>query len=423
MVKRIVAIFLIFCLGSVAWMILGGTIASRTNSSTDRLRGRVQSIWGTPQLQSAAYAEYFVPVTYTETVTEDNKQKTVEKTRLESHIVRPDSSDLAVDLVNEPRQKGLLWYSTYKVSFRGDYTFINPEKDKQSLQLTLRFPAAQAMYDGLQFVVNSQPRPLIAQKELAYVPVDVAPGQTVRVSVSYRSQGLESWKYSFGQEVNPVQNFHLRMTTNFRDIDFPDNTLAPAEKHETPAGWQLDWNYKNLLSGYEIAMTMPEKLQPGPLASQIAFFAPVSLFFFFFVIFIITTLRNIDLHPMNYFFLCGALFAFHLLLAYLVDHLDINISFVIASAVSVFLVVTYLRLVVGTQFAIREAAIAQTLYLILFSYAFFFKGFTGLAITIGAIATLFVVMQVTGRIRWSERFASFDSRRGATLPPPMPRIG
>jgi len=41
---------------------------------------------------------------------------------------------------------------------------------------------------------------------------------------------------------------------------------------------------------------------------------------------------------------------------------------------------------------------------VLFSYAFFFKGFTGLAITIGAIVTLFVVMQMTGRVQWSEKF-------------------
>jgi hypothetical protein len=42
---------------------------------------------------------------------------------------------------------------------------------------------------------------------------------------------------------------------------------------------------------------------------------------------------------------------------------------------------------------------------VLFSYAFFFEGFTGLAITVGAILTLFVVMLMTGRIQWSERFA------------------
>jgi inner membrane protein involved in colicin E2 resistance len=156
-------------------------------------------------------------------------------------------------------------------------------------------------------------------------------------------------------------------------------------------------------------MTMPEKLQPGPLAGQISYFAPVSLFFFFFLMFIITTLRNIDLHPLNYFFLACAFFAFHLLLAYLVDHISIHAAMIISSLVSIALVVSYLRLVVGMRFAALEAGTAQLIYLVLFSYAFFWKGFTGLAITIISIVTLFVVMQATGRIRWSERLASFGS--------------
>jgi inner membrane protein involved in colicin E2 resistance len=160
-------------------------------------------------------------------------------------------------------------------------------------------------------------------------------------------------------------------------------------------------------------MTMPEKLQPGPLAGNISYAAPVSLFFFFFLMFIITTLRNIDLHPMNYFFLATAFFAFHLLLAYLVDHISIHAAMAIASVVSVVLVVSYLRLVVGMRFAAFEAGTAQLIYLVLFSYAFFWKGFTGLSITVIAVITLFVVMQVTGRIRWSERFAA---RTAAPLP-------
>jgi inner membrane protein involved in colicin E2 resistance len=153
-------------------------------------------------------------------------------------------------------------------------------------------------------------------------------------------------------------------------------------------------------------MTMPQELQPGPLAGEISFAAPVSLFFFFFLLFIITTLRNIDLHPMNYFFLATAFFAFHLLLAYLVDHISIHAAMIIASVVSIALVVSYLRLVVGIRFAALEAGIAQLIYLVGFSYAFFWKGFTGLAITIISVITLFLVMQATGRIRWSEKFAS-----------------
>lgn len=405
MVRRIAAIVFIFCCTAVAWIILGGTIVSRTGSSGERLRSRVQSIWGAPQSQAAPYAEYHVPVHFNESVTENGKHSVVERTRFDTSSVRPWSSDVDVQLASEPRQKGLLWYATYKVQFRGDYVFRNPEPTRQTMRLCLRFPAAQAVYDDLQFLVNDQAANLATEKELSSVAIVLPPGDTVKLHVAYRSYGLDSWRYSFGQDVNPVQNFHLRMATDFHDIDFPDNTLAPTEKREVPNGWQLDWNYENLVSGYELAMAMPEKLQPGPLASQISFFAPVSLFFFFFLIFIVTTLRNIDLHPMNYFFLAGAFFAFHLLLAYLADHVAIHLSFLTASAVSVFLVVTYLRLVVGTQFAVREAALAQFIYLVLFSYAFFFKGLTGLAITIVAIITLFVVMQMTGRIRWSEKFA------------------
>src|SRR5262249_3772470 len=247
---------------------------------------------------------------------------------------------------------------------------------------------------------------LTNSKNFATGVAKIGPNKTAQLSIGYRSQGLNQWRYSFGgSEVSQVKDFSLEMNTNFKDIDFPDNTLSPTTKEETNNGWHLTWSYKNLLSGYQLAMVMPEKLQPGPLAGRISFFAPVSLFFFFFLMLIITTMRGIDLHPMNYFFLAAAFFSFHLLLAYLVDHVSIHASFAIAAAVSVFLVVSYLRLVVGMRFASREAALAQFIYLVMFSYAFFLKGFTGLAVTIGSVLTLFVVMQVTGRIHWAEKFA------------------
>src|SRR6266436_9178538 len=120
---------------------------------------------------------------------------------------------------------------------------------------------------------------------------------------------------------------------------------------------------------------MPERLQPGPLAGQISYFAPVSLLLFFFLMFIITTMRSIDLHPMNYFFLAAAFFAFHLLLAYLVDHISIHGAMAICSIVSVFLVVSYLRLVAGIRFAALEAGTAQLIYLVCFFSPFFWKAF------------------------------------------------
>jgi inner membrane protein involved in colicin E2 resistance len=117
-------------------------------------------------------------------------------------------------------------------------------------------------------------------------------------------------------------------------------------------------------------------------------------------------LKDIPLHPMHYLFLAAGFFAFHILLAYLADHVNIHLAFWVSAAVSVLLVVSYLRLVAGVKFAVFYAGAAQLIYLVGFSYAFFWVGMTGLTITIGSIVTLAVLMQVTGRLDWGEVFAS-----------------
>ena len=405
MFKRIVAIAFIFACAAAAWMVLGATIFSRTYNSDSVLEGEVASLWGTAQSQSppAASSERKVPKT-TETV-ENGKPKVVTEMTTVTETLPLESSRVDVRLGLEHRQKGLLWYSTYKVGFEGVYAFRNAT-GQEKVTFTLKFPAERAVYDDLVFTVNGAPVTLTNEKNAASGTAAVKPGETATLRVAYRSQGLDVWRYNFGGDVAQVRDFRLRMLTDFEAIDFPENTLSPSEKHETEDGWELEWNYKSLVSGYQIGMAMPEKLQPGPLAGRISFFAPVSLFFFFFLMFIITTMRGIELHPMNYFFLAAAFFAFHLLLAYLVDHVSIHAAFAASSVVSIFLVISYLRLVVGTRFAAREAGLAQFIYLVMFSYAFFFKGFTGLAVTVGSILTLFVVMQITGRVRWAEKFAA-----------------
>jgi hypothetical protein len=406
MVKRIAALIFIFICTTLAWAILGATIFSRTYSSDDKLQSRVVSTWGTRQAQVSPTAHYTVERVEDEVRVEDGKTVMRKVTKQTSVPVPLQASRVNVAFRLDPRQKGLLWYSTYAVDFSSEYTFANPTEAEQPITFSMKFPAAQAIYDDLQVLVDGQAVKTSTGSDAITATVRIPAGKPAVLTFGYCSQGMENWQYKFGDEVSQVKDFALTMKTNFSGIDFPQDTLSPTEKHEIPGGWQLDWRYKNLLTGLSIGMTMPEKLQPGPLAGQISFFAPVSLFFFFFLMFIITTLREIELHPMNYFFLATAFFAFHLLLAYLVDHISIHWAFVICSVVSVFLVVSYLRLVVGIRFAAVEAAGAQFIYLILFSYAFFFKGFTGLAITIGSIVTLFVVMQMTGRIKWAEKFAA-----------------
>jgi inner membrane protein involved in colicin E2 resistance len=406
LLRQILALAFIFVCTTIAWVILGATIFSRTYGSNEQLQGHVASTWGTSQQQSPPTATY----TFTEVVnstTVENGKVVVHRENVQRQLPLPmEASRIHVNLHLNPRQKGLLWYSTYAVDFAGDYTFRNNTAQAQTVDFRLKFPAQKAIYDGLEVKVNDQASTLATNDQGTAGKATVGPNETARLHVAYRSQGLDCWRYQLGDGVAQARDFLLTMQTNFRDIDFADDTLSPTSKELISGGWQLTWQYSNLVSGFQIGMTMPQKAQPGPLAGEISYAAPVSLFFFFFLMFIITTLRNIDLHPMNYFFLATAFFAFHLLLAYLVDHISIHAAMALASVVSVALVVSYLRLVVGLRFAALEAGTAQLIYLVVFSYAFFWKRFTGLAITVIAIITLFVVMQVTGRIRWSERFAA-----------------
>jgi inner membrane protein involved in colicin E2 resistance len=409
MFLRIVAITLILFCTSVAWLVLGASIDHRTHQSDEKLRPGVASIWGSPQQQTPPDASYDrIEQVKTESVTDGKKTIRIEN-RHHRYSLPLESSRINVDLALEHRQKGLLWYSTYVVNFDGTYQFRNLTAEPQLVTYRLDFPAERAIYDGLtiavNIAVNGQALPVTASEKSAGASAQIGPGETAALRVAYRSHGLESWRYRLGGQVSQARDFQLNVKTNFERIDFPQNTLSPTQKRQTPRGWDLTWQYSNLISGFQIGVTMPEKVQPGPLAGEISYFAPVSLLLFFFLMFIITTLRGIDLHPMNYFFLAAAFFSFHLLLAYLADHISIRAAFLICSAVSIFLVVSYLRIVVGPRFALVEAGGAQFIYLVLFSYAFFLEGFTGLAVTLGCIVTLFVVMQMTARIRWAERFS------------------
>ena len=55
-------------------------------------------------------------------------------------------------------------------------------------------------------------------------------------------------------------------------------------------------------------------------------------------------------------------------------------------------------------------------HLVLFAYTFVLESFTGLAVTGLSIATLFVVMQATGKVDWEQLFQKPDPLSAGHLP-------
>ena len=392
-VARLIGIIFIFVCTTIAWGILGASIMVRTDSGYTLLNRQVEDLWGSEHYQKAP------------TVTLKTIQKDGDK---EKEVITPielESSNIRVDLQLEHRRKGLLWYSTYDVDFDAAYTFRNPLDQRAEATVIFFFPASATIYDAFEFRVDDVE--ITPNADNGYEGIDavveIPPGGEVTIHVAYKSRGLDRWHYSFSDGITTVKNFSLKAVTDFTEYDFPPQTISPSTKTPTKKGWMLEWTFNNLVSDFDIGIQMPSKLNPGPLASRMSYFAPVSLLFFFTTLIVLGAVRDRNLHPMHYFFLGASFFSFHILFAYLVDHLLLELSFIIAALVSMSLVVTYLYRAAGGRFAIW-AGIAQLVFLVLFSYAFFFEGYTGLVITIGAILTLAIMMQLTAKVDWTEVF-------------------
>jgi len=418
---RLTAILFIFCCSTLAWFVLGVSVVQRTGEFDQRLEAEVIALWGGRHVQGAPQAWVRETDRITETVEEENEtgEPVTRHVTRDVERWRPLAlafSDIDVTLALEHRQKGLLWYDLYAVDFLARYAVTVPDVIEGPLRVAFRFPAPESIYDGFTFRVAGQEGSAGDLQSAVVVMVErPVPGTRVPIEIAYRSRGLDAWTYALQDEgVGQVRDFTLRMTTDFDDVDFPPGTLSPTERVPSAArGELITWRFDNLVTGRRIGVDLPDKLNPGPLTQRVTFFAPVSLLFFFTVMVILGIVQGRNLHPMHYFFLAAAFFSFHLLLAYLVDHVSIHLAFALAAAVSMLLVVSYLRIVGGNHFAIAQAGLAQLVYLVLFDYAFFFTGFTGLTITVGAVVTLFALMQLTARVDWEQVFAG--TRAGGAM--------
>jgi len=425
---RFFLIILIYVGTACAWAILGGTIEWRTHDRDEALSEEITARWGPSGLvQTAPGLSSF-------------------------GAGDPARSEIKVHFDHENRYMGLVWFSTYTVSFSGAYTLAPRTTGDGPDTFTLELPAGARAFENLGIAIDAQEQNIAAAKNGNRLSVQVpADGKEHIVTVSYRTQGRDRWIYDLarGREVKAaapsrgrtgeetpaadagqpvmVKALSFVATTNFREIDYPKGCVSPTphKAEATDGGTKAEWHFENRSTRERIGIEMPSRENAGPIAARMSFHAPVSLLFFFTVMFTIMILKKVPLHPMHYLFISAGFFSFHILMAYLVDHVDIHQAFWICAGVSVFLVVSYMRLVAGVKFAVVYAGLAQLVYLIGFSYAFFFTGWTGLTVVIVAIVTLFVLMQTTGRLNWNEVFAAkaLPPRPPAPVSPALPAAG
>ena len=386
---HLIASLAIIACTTLAWFMLGAALSYRTSESTATMQREVSGVWGPALTQDHPQAWFETP------------NAPGGKAQL-----MPSNSQVAVRLISDPKRRGLLWHRTYDVDVKADYVFTNPTKIPQTFYISYPLPAETAGLHGFEFLLGddenpaqSVPGPSGRVTRAILLPAS----KTVTLHTSYRTRGTNTWKYHFPDN-RRIAGFNLTLRTDFPEINFPVGTGSPSERSQDSDGFTLVWDYPDVLAAPSIGMDMPKRLNAGPVASRIAFFAPVSLLFFVTIVLLIGAMKGTPLHPMHVFFISAGFFAFHLLFAYLVDLLPLVPSFAIAAATSVLLVCGYLK-AVGGNGLFKIALPAQAVYLVLFSASFFIDGLTGITLAVLGVITLALLMFLTATIDWKTFFA------------------
>ncbi|MBK8091435.1 MAG: inner membrane CreD family protein [Verrucomicrobiaceae bacterium] len=389
--SHLIAIAFIFVLTSFAWWFLGGTISIRTAHMRDTAGQGVSERWGPPLVQQHPRASY-------------------QSGDGEKLSFQPATSDVKARLTYLPVKMGLMWQRTYGLEFEGHYTFTNPASITQKVQISLDLPTTRSMLDKVVFTLGEgdHSRRSLASPENGVMveSIELAPGQSIPVLISYQCRGTDVWRYAFADS-SRIRDFQLAVSTDFDEVNYPIS--SPTHREDSTEGLALIWKYDDAISAPGIAVEMPRELNAGPVAAQIAFWSPLSLLLFFGVLVITCIVRGTRLHPVNYLLLAAGFFAFPLLFSYMLDVIPVQASFGIAAVVSMALVCGYLRAATG-EFMFRIAIAAQFAYMVLFSASFFFKGLTGLTLTLGGIVTLAVLMALTAKVDWSQRLGGLSPK-------------
>ena len=439
-IRKLLAVGLVFVGFSLAWIILGNVNTSRTEKQSQVLLTRVQNAYGGPLVITPPQIFYEVVLEKTVTI---NGIDTVSKHK-QKELVDPSKTDISIDLRMERKKAGNLWFPVFTAAYQGEYEYnfesIPREYRAQSLFLLPGLNSSESLFNNIEMKIDDTViQPL--SKLVAGTPVKleekVILAGNVKVVFNYKTTGTDymlyvisgqkqhlpnpdnkenfsgqinnvAEKYDYVERLTRLDDFSVKVTTDFKNYDFPVRTIPPTDREAKGNITEFYWNFNKTVTGKNIGIIIPKLRNPGEIAGRISFFAPVSLLFFFVVMIIISLLIKKVLHPMHYFFLAATFLSFHLMFSYIADHVSIYLAFGIAAVISCLLTFSFLVRIHRWRYAVSATSL-QFLYLIIFSWSFFYKtseglGITGLIVTVVSVITLFLLMRLTGKINWDEVF-------------------
>ncbi len=239
----------------------------------------IQTIWGTPQVQSELRFELY----YEEEVTERIESEDITKPAvLRKKIVRHDITSnpfLAarhdVILRQNARKKGSALYGGYDTSCRFSWKLKNPSDRALNSLLTFPLPAATGIYDELTATMDG--KDVLPQMQLKdgalLLPRELKANEALDFAISFKSRGMSSWYFQV-QDPREIRDFTL--TLNLPDLakahlNFPEGCMTPTGSKSTSdnRGTVLTFRLDHAISSKGMGIALPTIAQPGETTNAV----------------------------------------------------------------------------------------------------------------------------------------------------------
>lgn len=310
------------------------------------------------------------------------------------------SQEVTVDAAMNYRKRGLVYFSGFDFSFRGDYAAENDQG--RDIDIAFVFPINmeknKVLLSNLLFSVDGQPTKaeLESGSDRLLWTGRLKAGAKVTFRVEFRGRGLDAFTYSLDPAA-PVRNFRLGMHIRGGDnFDYADGVVPATDSRSKGDEVWLSWNYQSLQSGIPVGVILPsEKSYDHLIATMVRRgWAPFLLFFFG-----LTALCLYFAHPLKIYesYLIAASYAlFFVLLAYFAAFMSFYPAWGLSLLVAGGLLLFYLGRVLpaGARRYVLGLIVSS---LCVPTAAVFMQGYTGLVYTLEILALIATMMVLTTR--------------------------
>jgi hypothetical protein len=318
-----------------------------------------------------------------------------------------DGQEVTVDTAMNYRKRGLIYFSGFDFTFRGDYRMRNPRE--RDLDLVFVFPISveknRVLLSDLSFLVDGRPAPidLSPPSDRLVWTGRIASGNEVRFQIAFRGRGLDSFVYQLDPKL-PVRDLKLRIAVSGGDrCDYPSGVVPATSTEHGDGRAAFAWAYPSLESGVPVGVILPSEKAFDAMIATMERRSWAPFLFFFAALTALSLVRQRRLRIYEAYLVAFAYAFFFVLLAYLAAYLSFYLAYALSLAIIGGLSFAYLRALLGREASWPIAGL-ELAFLALPTMAVILDGYTGLIYALEILAGLVVLMVLSTRARFRSFF-------------------